>query len=107
MCLEALRQLTLARFREFIREPEAVFWTFVFPLLLAGGLAIAFRDKKQEQAIIAMSHRQPAIPRRCTSAPHSHTPLPATARRFVRVRFRPTASMKCCAPVRPHSSSCR
>ena len=54
MRLEALRQLTLARFREFIREPEAVFWTFVFPLLLAGGLAIAFRDKKQEQAIIAM-----------------------------------------------------
>ena len=54
MRLEALKQLTLARFREFIREPEAVFWTFVFPLLLAGGLAIAFRDKKQEQAIIAM-----------------------------------------------------
>ena len=54
MRLEALRQLTLARFREFIREPEAVFWTFVFPLLLAGGLAIAFRDKKQEQAIVAM-----------------------------------------------------
>lgn len=54
MRLEALRQLTLSRFREFIREPEAVFWTFVFPLLLAGGLAIAFRDKKQEQSIIAL-----------------------------------------------------
>jgi ABC-2 type transport system permease protein len=54
MRLDALRQLTLARFREFIREPEAVFWTFVFPLLLAGGLAIAFRDRKQDQAIIAM-----------------------------------------------------
>ena len=54
MRLEALKQLTLARFREFIREPEAVFWTFVFPLLLAGGLAIAFRDKKQDQSIIAM-----------------------------------------------------
>ena len=53
MRLEALRQLMLARFREFTREPEAVFWTFVFPLLLAGGLAIAFRDKKQERAIIA------------------------------------------------------
>ena len=54
MRLEALKQLTLARFREFIREPEAVFWTFVFPLLLAGGLAIAFRDKKQDQSIVAM-----------------------------------------------------
>jgi ABC-2 type transport system permease protein len=54
MRLQSLQQLTLARFREFIREPEAVFWTFVFPLLLAGGLAIAFRDKAPEQSIIAV-----------------------------------------------------
>jgi len=53
MRIESLKQLTLARFREFVREPEAVFWTFVFPLLLAGGLAIAFRDKAPAQAIIA------------------------------------------------------
>jgi ABC-2 type transport system permease protein len=50
----SLRELTLARLREFTREPEAVFWTFVFPLLLAGGLAIAFRDKAPEQSIIAI-----------------------------------------------------
>ena len=54
MRFESLQQLTLARAREFVREPEAVFWTFVFPLLLAGGLAIAFRDKAPEQAIIAI-----------------------------------------------------
>ncbi len=54
MRAESLKQLTLARFREFIREPEAVFWTFVFPLLLAGGLAIAFRDKPPERPIIAV-----------------------------------------------------
>lgn len=38
-------QLTLVRFREFIREPEAVFWTFIFPILLAAGLGIAFRQR--------------------------------------------------------------
>src|SRR5205807_3980895 len=38
-------QLTLVRFREFVREPEAVFWTFVFPILLAAGLGIAFRQR--------------------------------------------------------------
>jgi len=27
------------------REPEVIFWVFVFPLLLAGGLGIAFRNK--------------------------------------------------------------
>ena len=54
MRFSSLKQLTLARFREFIREPEAIFWTFVFPLLLAGGLAIAFRDKAPEQSIVAI-----------------------------------------------------
>jgi len=38
-----LAQLTLAWLRETAREPEAVFWTFVFPILLALALGIAFR----------------------------------------------------------------
>jgi ABC-2 type transport system permease protein len=41
----SLIQLTLVRFREFTRQPEAVFWTFVFPILLAVGLGLAFRSK--------------------------------------------------------------
>src|SRR4051794_30449556 len=41
----SLAQLTLVRFREFLREPEAVFWTFAFPVVLAIGLGIAFRNK--------------------------------------------------------------
>src|SRR5438034_494468 len=41
----SLVQLTLVRFREFLREPEAVFWVFVFPMLLAAGLGIAFRNR--------------------------------------------------------------
>jgi ABC-type multidrug transport system permease subunit len=44
----ALVQLSLARFREFMREPEAVFWTFIFPVLLASGLGLAFRSQPQE-----------------------------------------------------------
>src|SRR4051812_1570344 len=44
----SLAQLTLVRFREFLREPEAVFWTFAFPVLLALGLGIAFRNKPAE-----------------------------------------------------------
>ena len=43
-----LVQLTLVRFREFWREPEAVFWVFVFPILLAAGLGIAFRNRPAE-----------------------------------------------------------
>lgn len=40
-----LVQLTLMRFREFYREPEALFWVFVFPILLAAGLGLAFRNQ--------------------------------------------------------------
>lgn len=34
-----------ARLREFMREPEAMFWAYGFPLLLAIGLGIAFRNR--------------------------------------------------------------
>jgi ABC-type multidrug transport system permease subunit len=40
-----LAQLTLVRFLGFLREPEAMFWVFVFPILLAAGLGIAFRNR--------------------------------------------------------------
>ena len=32
----SLYQLTMARFRLLAREPEAIFWIFIFPILLAG-----------------------------------------------------------------------
>ena len=40
-----LVQLTLARMREFYREPEAIFWVFGFPIVLAFALGIAFRNR--------------------------------------------------------------
>src|ERR1017187_2876311 len=49
----ALAQLTLVRFRESIREPEALFWIFNFPILLAAGLGIAFRNRPPEVLNIA------------------------------------------------------
>ena len=39
-----LFQLALARMREFYREPEAVFWVFGFPIVLAFALGLAFRN---------------------------------------------------------------
>ncbi len=41
----SLYQLTMARFRLLSREPEAIFWIFIFPILLAAGLGIAFRNR--------------------------------------------------------------
>jgi ABC-type multidrug transport system permease subunit len=48
-----LAQLTLVRFREFRREPEAIFWVFVFPVLLAAGLGLAFRNRPPDVIGIA------------------------------------------------------
>jgi ABC-2 type transport system permease protein len=44
-----LWQLTLTRVREFIREPEALFWVFAFPILLAVALGLAFREKPPDR----------------------------------------------------------
>ena len=49
-----LIELTLTRLREFVREPEAVFWSFVFPVLLAIALGIAFRDPAPERVRVAV-----------------------------------------------------
>ena len=41
---DAYRQLVFARLKEFYREPEAVFWVFGFPIVLAFALGLAFRN---------------------------------------------------------------
>jgi ABC-2 type transport system permease protein len=46
-----LVELTVARFREFIREPEAVFWVFAFPVIMTCALGIAFRSRGTEPII--------------------------------------------------------
>ena len=48
------RHLLMARMLELKREPEVVFWVFVFPLLLALGLGIAFRNKPQDSVSVAI-----------------------------------------------------
>lgn len=57
--LHPLVELTLARVREFLREPEAVFWVFVFPVLLALALGIAFRNTAPEKSRIAIESSGP------------------------------------------------
>jgi ABC-2 type transport system permease protein len=49
----SLYQLTMVRFRLFLREPEAIFWIFFFPILLAVGLGIAFRNRPADVLQVA------------------------------------------------------
>lgn len=73
-----LAQLTLTRFREFLREPEALFWTFVFPILLAGGLGVAFRSRGPEVfKIVAVTSELARTLRSETRLDVQQLPLPA------------------------------
>ncbi|HEY8925635.1 MAG TPA: hypothetical protein VIU64_14710, partial [Polyangia bacterium] len=51
--LAPLRELTMARIREFGRERGAVFWTFGFPLLITVALGIAFRNPGPSRVAVA------------------------------------------------------
>src|SRR5512145_3181648 len=50
-----LRSLVETRFRESLRYPETIFWTFVFPALLAGALGIAFRGEAGVPSVAVVS----------------------------------------------------
>jgi ABC-2 type transport system permease protein len=50
-----LTELTIARVRELLREPEAIFWVFVFPIILAGVLGLAFRSRAPEPLPVAVA----------------------------------------------------
>jgi ABC-2 type transport system permease protein len=49
-----LVELTLARLREFTREPEALFWVLVFPILMACALGVAFRAQGDEPVVVGV-----------------------------------------------------
>lgn len=54
-----MTQLFLARLREFYREPEALFWVYGFPVLLAVGLGIAFMSRKPEPPAVDLQYLSP------------------------------------------------
>jgi ABC-2 type transport system permease protein len=55
--LPPLVELIRARLLEFAREPEVVFWVFIFPVGMALALGFAFRDKAPEPVAIGITGR--------------------------------------------------
>ena len=53
--------LTAARLRLMLREPEMVFWVFVFPVLMALALGIAFRTQSDEPIPVAVQAGHEAV----------------------------------------------
>ncbi len=55
-----LLELTSCKAKEFLREPEAIFWVFAFPVLLAIALGLAFRAKGPEKIPVGVVTAAPA-----------------------------------------------
>jgi ABC-2 type transport system permease protein len=68
-----LAQLVLCRVREFIREPEALFWVYGFPIVMTVALGIAFRNQPVEQQYavdVIENPKAEATQKALTSADH-------------------------------------
>jgi len=68
-------ELAIARTKEFLRETEAIFWVFGFPLLLALALGFAFRDKAPDKVPVGVANG-PAAQQRLAALQKSPALLP-------------------------------
>jgi ABC-type multidrug transport system permease subunit len=57
-------ELTLARLREFVREPEALFWAFVFPIVMSLALAVAFPSGANRPVLVGLAPGEASAPLR-------------------------------------------
>jgi ABC transporter DrrB family efflux protein len=48
-------ELSLARLREWVREPEAIFWAFIFPIVMSVALAVAFPGREGRLIVVGMT----------------------------------------------------
>src|SRR5690349_16877106 len=55
-------QLTLARLKEFLRQPAAIFWVYGFPILMMMSLGIAFRDDVSEEIAVDVIGAESFVP---------------------------------------------
>lgn len=63
-----LVELTMTRLREFIREPEALFWAFVFPIIMSVALAVAFPARGTRPVSVGLAEGANAASVRATLA---------------------------------------
>jgi ABC-2 type transport system permease protein len=52
---QSFATLCLARWRQFYREPEVIFWSFLFPIGLSVALGFAFRSRPVDSVRVALT----------------------------------------------------
>ena len=51
----AFAQLVLANVRSYLRQPEAIFWTYGFPFIMVVGLGLAFNSNTEVQSFFTVT----------------------------------------------------
>jgi len=84
-----LEELLKARVREFIREPETIFWVYLFPVLLAIGLGVAFRNRPVERVFVDIENHAEAasVAQRLRSSPDLVVAIHSSEECLNRLRF--------------------
>jgi ABC-2 type transport system permease protein len=63
MRIKVITQLTLIHFKNYFREPAAVFWSFVFPIALAWVIGTAFTQQPQRSiTLYVQGNEKPVLP---------------------------------------------
>jgi ABC-type multidrug transport system permease subunit len=98
----AFKALLISRLREFYREPEAIFWVYGFPVLLAIGLGIAFRERPPEEVRIDVLTPATAAAPDGSGAPDASEAASTlrTLQQDTRFRARPCAGDECAQRLR-------
>lgn len=60
MRIHVLRHVAATTFREHMRKPEALFWTYAFPLILMTVLGLAFGERRAEMVAVAIPESEMA-----------------------------------------------
>ena len=76
--LHPLLELTATRVREFLREKEAVFWVFIFPVLMTFALGVAFRNTTPDKTPVAVEATADAKANEVVQLLSSSTDITAT-----------------------------
>jgi ABC-type multidrug transport system permease subunit len=58
----AFVQLVLSHLRGYLREPEAIFWTYGFPLIMVLGLGVAFNTETETVTAFTVSEAAASMP---------------------------------------------
>src|SRR4030042_6993600 len=74
--IRQLKILVISQFKEFFREPEVIFWVFMFPIILSWILGIAFGIKGEGTRTVGVLDKDGSLHKLMEQAEKYHASVP-------------------------------